>query len=182
MNSAVPKSLSTASQLQLVTRPEWYAAYTHPRHEKKVAQQLEERGIEHFLPVYRSVRLWKDRRKELDLVLFPGYVFTCIDRLDKLRVLQLPGVVRFVSFNGQPTPLAGADLEALRNALQQGVRAEHHPYLTAGRRVKVVRGPLTGATGILLRLKTNCRIVISIEAIMRSVSVEIDESDIEAVF
>jgi len=182
MNSAVPKSLSTASQLQLVTRPEWYAAYTHARHEKKVAQQLEERGIEHFLPVYRSVRLWKDRRKELDLVLFPGYVFTCIDRVDKLRVLQLPGVVRFVSFNGQPTPLARADLEALRNALQQGVRAEHHPYLTAGRRVKVVRGPLTGATGILLRLKTNCRIVISIEAIMRSVSVEIDESDIEAVF
>lgn len=182
MNSAVPKPISATTQLQLIAKPEWYAAYTHARHEKKVAQQLEERGIEHFLPVYRSVRLWKDRRKELDLVLFPGYVFTRIDPADRLRVLQLPGVVRFVSFNGQPTPLAGDDLEALRNALEQGVRAEHHPYLTAGRRVKVVRGPLTGASGILLRLKPNCRIVISIEAIMRSVSVEIDETDIEAVF
>jgi transcription antitermination factor NusG len=182
MSLAVPKSAPVTPQLQLVSRPEWYAAYTHARHEKKVAQQLQERGIEHFLPVYHSVRCWKDRRKELDMVLFPGYVFTRIDVADKLRVLQLPGVVRFVSFNGQPTALAGDDLAALRNALQQGMRAEHHPYLTAGRRVKVVRGPLTGARGILLRLKTNCRIVISIDAIMRSVSVEIDESDVEAVF
>ena len=161
---------------------QWFAAYTHARHEKRVALQLEERGLEHFLPVYRSVRVWKDRRKELDLVLFPGYVFTRIEASEKLRVLRLPGVVRFVSFNGQPIPLAGDDLEALRNALSQGVRAEHHPYLTAGRRVKVVRGPLTGARGILIRVKTNCRIVISIEAIMRAVSVEIDESHIEPVF
>lgn len=182
MSLAAPKPAPVAPQLQLVCRPEWYAAYTHARHEKKVAQQLEERGIEHFLPVYHSVRVWKDRRKELDMVLFPGYVFTRIDLGEKLRVLQLPGVVRFVSFNGQPTPLAGDDLVALRNALQQGMRAEHHPYLTAGRRVKVVRGPLTGARGVLLRLKTNCRIVISIDAILRSVSVEIDESDVEAVF
>lgn len=182
MSLAAPKSASIAPQLQLVCRPEWYAAYTHARHEKKVAQQLEERGIEHFLPVYHSVRVWKDRRKELDMVLFPGYIFTRIDPAEKLRVLQLPGVVRFVSFNGQPTPLAGDDLMALRSALQQGMRAEHHPYLTAGRRVKVVRGPLTGARGVLLRLKTNCRIVISIDAILRSVSVEIDESDVEAIF
>jgi len=115
-------------------------------------------------------------------VLFPGYVFTRIDPAEKLRVLQLPGVVRFVSFNGQPTPLAGDDLEALRNALQHGIRAEHHPYLTMGRRVKVVRGPLAGAVGILVRLKTNFRIVISIDAIMRAVSVEIGESDVEPVF
>ena len=60
---------------RLSAAPAWYAAYTHPRHEKKVAQQLKERDIEHFLPIYRSVRKWKDRRKELDLVLFPGYLF-----------------------------------------------------------------------------------------------------------
>ena len=144
--------------------------------------QVDQIIFEHFLPVYRSTRLWKDRRKELDLVLFPGYVFTRIDIGEKLRVLQLPGVVHFVSFNGQPMALAGDDLEALRNALHQGLRAEHHPYLTAGRRVKVVRGPLAGARGVLQRFKTNSRIVISIDAIMRSVSVEIDESDVEPVF
>src|SRR5215467_9421787 len=120
----------------------WYATYTHAHHEKKVAQQLEERHIEHFLPVYRSLRRWKDRRKELDLVVFPGYVFVQLSLTDRLRVLQLPGVVRFVSFNGQPAALPSDDIEALRNALAQGLRAEHHPYLTVGRRVKVVQGPL----------------------------------------
>ena len=160
----------------------WYATYTHARHEKKVAQQLAERGIEHFLPVYRSVRRWKDRRKELDLVLFPGYVFVRLSLAQRLRVLQLPGVVRFVSFNGQPAALPGNDIEALRNGLIQGVRAEHHPYLTVGRRVKVVYGPLSGAQGILLRSKNNCRVVISIDAIMRSVSVEIDEGDVTPLF
>lgn len=160
----------------------WYATYTHARHEKKIAQQLEERGIEHFLPVYRSVRRWKDRRKELDLVLFPGYVFVRLSTAERLRVLQLPGVVGFVSFNGQPAAVPGADIEALRNALIQGVRAEHHPYLNVGQRVKVADGPLAGAQGILLRTKTNCRVVISIDAIMRSVSVEINEEDVVPLF
>jgi len=182
MSLAVSKSIPGVPTLQLVPAEAWYAAYTHARHEKKVAQQLQERGIENFLPVYRSVRRWKDRQKELDLVLFPGYVFTRINIAEKLRVLQLPGVVRFVSFNGQPAALDGEDLNALRNALQQGLRAEHHPYLTVGRRVKVVRGPLAGARGILVRVKTNYRIIISIDAIMRSVPAQIHEADIEPLF
>jgi transcription antitermination factor NusG len=165
-----------------IARVNWHAVYTHARHEKRVAQQLGERGIEHFLPLYRSVRRWKDRRKELDLVLFPSYVFVRTSQADRLRILQLPGVVRFVSFNGQPAPLAADDLEALRQALAQGLRVEHHPYLTVGRRVKVTHGPLSGAQGILVRVKTNCRIVISIDAIMRSVAVEIDESDVMPLF
>jgi transcription antitermination factor NusG len=175
------------SSPEVAFRPEtlsagWYAAYTNARHEKKVASQLQERRIEHFLPVYRSVRRWKDRRKELDLVLFPGYVFVHLALADRLRVLQLPGVVRFVSFNGQPAPLPGAEIEALRNGLAQGVRAEHHPYLTVGRRVKVTHGPMAGAQGILLRTKNNCRIVISIDAIMRSIAVEINEEDVTPLF
>lgn len=160
----------------------WHAAYTHARHEKRVAQQLAERGIDHFLPVYHSVRHWKDRRKELDLVLFPGYVFVKLAHTQRLRVLQLPGIVRFVSFSGQPAALPAGDIEALRDGLLRGVRAEHHPYLTVGRKVKVVHGPLAGATGILLRTKPNCRIVISIDAIMRSISVEVDEEDVLPLF
>src|SRR5215469_18747914 len=79
----------------------WHAAYTHARHEKKVAQQLEERDIEHFLPLYHSLRQWKDRRKELDLVLFPGYIFVRVPTPERLRVLQLPGIVRFVQYTRQ---------------------------------------------------------------------------------
>src|SRR5215469_9877403 len=89
------------------TAPEngWYAVYTYPRHEKRIAEQIENRRFCCFLPLYRSVRRWKDRRKQIDQVLFPGYVFVQMALEDKLRVLQLPGVVRLVSFNGQPVAL-----------------------------------------------------------------------------
>jgi transcription antitermination factor NusG len=162
--------------------PNWYAAYTCARHEKKVAHQLEERGVEYFLPVYHSVRRWKDRRKEIEFVLFPSYVFVRLALVDRLRVLQLPGVVRFVAFHGKPAALPTGDIEALRNGIAQWLQPEHHPYLTAGRRVRVVQGPLSGAQGILVRWKNSCRLVISIDAIMRSVSVEIDEADVEPLF
>src|SRR6266566_1072622 len=160
----------------------WYAACTRARHEKKVAQQLEERGIEYFLPLYRSARRWKDRRKMVDLVLFPGYVFVRLVLKDRLRVLQLPGVARFVSFNGHPAALPESELNALRNGLSRDMNAEQHPYLTVGRRVKVIYGPLSGAQGIFLRRKNNCRLVISIDAIMRSVALEVDEADVVPLF
>lgn len=156
----------------------WYAAYTCSRHEKRIAQQLEERGIENFLPLYRSVRRWKDRRKELELVLFPGYVFVHIDLRNRMRVLDLPGIVRFVSFSGQPAALPENDIEALRSGLSHKLIAECHPFLNVGRRVKVVYGPLSGAQGILVRRRNESRLIISIEAIMRSVAVEVDEADV----
>lgn len=156
----------------------WYAAYTCSRHEKRVAEQLQERGIEHFLPLYRSVRRWKDRKKELELVLFPGYVFIRLDLADRLRILQLPGVVRFVSFNGQPAALPRDDIEGLRSGLLHNLVAEYHPFLKVGRRVRVISGPLSGAQGILVRRRNDSRLVISIEAIMRSVAVEIDATDV----
>jgi transcription antitermination factor NusG len=157
----------------------WYAAYTCPRHEKSVERQLQERRIECFLPVYRSLRRWKDRRKEIEWVLFPGYVFVHILLSDRLQVLQLPGVVRFVSFHGLPTALPEKEIEALRNGLGNQIRLTSHPYLKVGRRVQVKRGPMAGAQGILVRRKQNCRLVISLEAIMRSVALEIDEDNVE---
>jgi len=157
----------------------WYAAYTSPRHEKSVAQQMEGNRIQYFLPLYQSVRRWKDRRKELDLVLFPGYVFVQLDLKDRLRVLQVPGVARFVSFNGHPAPLPDADIESLINGLAEGVRAEPHPYLKVGHRVRVKYGPLAGTQGILVRRKDKFRVVLSIDLIMRSVAVEVDEADVE---
>lgn len=98
-------------------QPQWYALYTCPRHEKCVAQQIEQRNISCFLPLYRSVRRWKDRRKELELALFPGYVFVYFALKDRLRVLQLPSAVRLVSFNGEPAVLPQAEIEALRDRL-----------------------------------------------------------------
>src|SRR6204780_2480343 len=123
----------------------WYALYTCPRHEKRVVQQIERHRISCFLPLYRSVRRWKDRRKELELALFPGYVFVRMALENRLQVLQLPGVVRLVSFNGQPAALPSDEVEALQRRLSDGLRIEPHPYLRAGRRGRVRGGPMRGS-------------------------------------
>jgi transcription antitermination factor NusG len=170
---------SMTAQVGSVAIPQWYAAYTSPRHEKSVARQLEERHIDCFLPLYRSMRRWKDRRKEVALILFPGYVFVRMLPSDRLPVLQLPGVVRFVTFHGSPSPLPENEIEALRKGLENHIRAKSHPYLKAGRRVRVKNGAMAGAQGILIRRKQGCRLIISLDAIMRSVALEIDEEDVE---
>lgn len=161
-------------------RPEnWYALYTCPRHEKHVAEQIERRSFSCFLPLYRSLRRWKDRRKELELALFPGYVFVRMNLENRLQVLQLPGVVRLVSFNGQPAALPVDQIEELQGRLSGVVRAEPHPYLRAGRKVRVRSGPMQGLEGIIVRRKDGCRLIFSIDLIMRSVAVEVDEADLE---
>jgi transcription antitermination factor NusG len=157
----------------------WYALYTAPRHEKRVADQIKKHDITCFLPLYRSIRRWKDRRKELALVLFPGYVFVHIERHERLQVLQLPGAVRLVTFNGKPVALPEEEIESLRNSLCGPRGLEPHPYLRVGRRVRVRSGPLQGLEGIIERNKDRCRIVFSIHLITRSVAVEVDESEVE---
>jgi len=161
--------------------PHWYAAYTCANREKRVAEQLAQRSVEHFLALYDSVRRWKDRRKKLQLPLFPGYVFVRLALRDRLRVLQVPSVVRLVGFNGTPTALPEEEIEKLRKALTGQIRAEPHPYLAVGQRVRIKCGPLAGVEGILIRKKNALRVVLSIDLIMRSASVEIDAGDIERI-
>lgn len=159
----------------------WYAIYTSSRHEKAVAKQLEDRGIESFLPLYRTWHRWKDRRKLVELALFPSYVFVRIEARNRLRVLQVPGVVNLVNFNGEPAALPEQEINALRNGLESHIYAEPHPYLRVGRKVRVVRGPMAGAEGILSRKKDKHRVVISLDLLMRSIAVEVEGADLEAV-
>ncbi len=160
--------------------PHWYAVHTSSRHEKRVAEQLEGKRIDHFLPVYEAVHRWKDRRVTLHLPLFPGYVFVRIPLKNRLAVQEIPGVAQIVGFGGHPVALPDNEMEALRTGLAAQLRAEPHPYLVIGDRVRVVRGPLAGAEGILIRKKDKIRVVLSLELIMRSVAVEVDASDLEA--
>ena len=157
----------------------WYAAYTNANHEKRVTQQMEQRSIEYFLPLYESARRWKDRRVRLQMPLFPGYVFVKLALRDRLQLLQIPGVVQLVSFNGHPASLPQEDIQAIRNCLDRGHQVEPHPYLTVGRRVRVRSGPLQGLEGTILRRKNKARFVLSFELIMRSVAVEIDETELK---
>lgn len=156
----------------------WYAVYTNAHHEKRVEQQLRQRGVDCFLPVYKAARRWKDRRKIVELPLFPGYVFVHLAWRARLQVLELPGVVEFVSCGARPVPLADAEIDSLRNGLHFAC-AKPNPYLRVGRHVRIRSGPLTGVEGILARRKDKLRVVLSIHLIQRSIAVEIDEEAIE---
>src|SRR5258708_33481472 len=150
----------------------WFAAYTCANHEKRVVEHFEARAVEHFLPLYASVRRWKDRRVQLELPLFPGYVFVRIAVGARLRVLEVPGVVRLVGFNGETYPLSDGEIESLRKGIMNGSRIEPHPYLSVGARVRIKSGPLAGVEGSLVREKNADRAVLSPDLIARSAAVE----------
>lgn len=179
--ASATNSADTLSLPRSFSEPLWYAAYASANHEKRVAEQLSARDVEHFLPLYASVRRWKDRRVKLELPLFPGYVFVRLALRDRLQVLQVPGVAKLVGFNGSPTALPQEEIAALRTSLANGVRADPHPHLAAGRRVRVKSGSLAGLEGVLVRKKNSTRFVISLDLIMRSVAVDIEGSEVEPV-
>ncbi len=160
---------------------QWYALYTCAQHERRVFEELERRAVESFLPLYESVRRWKDRQVRLELPLFQGYVFVRIALRNKLHALEVPGVVRLVGFGGVPAPLPNEQVDVMRASMTRLLRAKPHAYLTAGRRVRVSRGPFQGLEGILIRRKNAFRLVVSVEFIMRSVALEVDASDVEPV-
>jgi transcription antitermination factor NusG len=157
----------------------WYAVSVRPRHEKLVTRHLQHRGLNCFLPLYRSVRRWRDRRKELDMALFPGYVFVNLNARDRLGVLRAPGVLRFVTFQGQPATVPESEIRALESSLSAGLRPQPHPYLRQGKKVRVKSGPLMDVEGIMVRRKEGFRLVLSVDLVMRSVMLEVDEGDVE---
>jgi len=159
--------------------PQWFAAYTIPRHEKHVSELLAERHIETFLPIYRADRQWKKSCPVvLELPLFPTYVFVHIDRHARGCILALPGVVSIVGSSKEPWPLPDIEIEALRRGMQTG-KVEPHPYLKVGERVRVRGGVMSGVEGILVRKKNEFRVVLSLDAIMQSVAVEVDADHLE---
>jgi transcription antitermination factor NusG len=157
----------------------WYAARTSAHHEKHVADRFTQRSIEHFLPLYESMRRWKDRRVRLKLPLFPGYIFVRIPLRERLGVLETPGVACLVGFNGKPAAIGDEELESLRCAVSQSLQLEPHPYLTIGQRVRISAGPLIGRDGILMRRKTSWHVVLSMDLLQRSILVQIDSSSLE---
>jgi transcription antitermination factor NusG len=173
--------LATPTKDPVCGEPEarWYAVYTYANHEKSVAQQLERRRVENFLPLYESVRRWKDRRIRLQVPLFPGYVFVSMILRERLRVLEIPGVARLVGFDGHPAIVPAEDIEAIRCFLAGGFSLQPHRYLRSGQRVRLLRGPLAGLLGIVVRQRNCSRFVINLDLLQRSVAVEIDAADLD---
>lgn len=160
----------------------WFAAITFPRHEKRVEQHLCQRDVEHYLPVYRAHRKWRNGLKvTLDLPLFPGYIFVRIKRPERLSILEVPGVLAIVgSVAGEMAPLPEAEVDALRFGLHLRL-VEPHPIVKVGQRVRIRSGALSGLEGIVLRQKNGLRVVLTMDLIMQSIAVEVDGEELEPV-
>ena len=152
----------------------WYALYTRSRFEKKVAKQLEEREIEHFLPLLPRLRQWKDRKKVVEMPMFPGYLFVHIKLIDKVRALEVDGAVRLVGFGGEPVPIPREQIESVQGLLAEPKLLEPHPYVSAGDWVTITHGPLTGVKGKLIQIRSQQRLLVGIDIIQQAVSVEVD--------
>lgn len=158
---------------------QWFAVYTSPCHEKRVAEHFAVRGVDYYLPLYRTARRWKNRCKvTLEMPLFPSYIFVHIVHVERVRVLESPGVLSIVGSGRGPAPLPTAEIDALRNGLHLR-NAEPHPFLGVGEKARVRSGPLAGLSGIVVRNKSDLRLVLTVNLIMKSVAVEVDAADLE---
>lgn len=155
----------------------WFALQVRAGMEKIAAASLRGKGYEDFLPLYRVQRRWSDRIKEVEVPLFPGYLFCRFDPLDRLvPVLTTPGVSRIVSAGRTPIPIPEQEMEAVHTIIQSGLAAEPWPFLRAGCQIAIDRGPLAGLDGVLTRVAGGHRLVVSVSLLQRSVAVQVDRA------
>ena len=161
--------------------PNWYALFTRYQHEKSVAFSLSNKNHDVYLPLYRAVRRWQDRAKQLWTPLFPCYVFIREGMDRQLQILSTPGVIHVVGWGGHPAIVPQTQLDAVRQVIENCLVVETHPFLQFGDRVRVKTGPLMGLEGILVRRQGASRLVISMEMLGRSAAVEIDVLNVERI-
>ncbi|HEV2381477.1 MAG TPA: UpxY family transcription antiterminator [Terriglobia bacterium] len=161
----------------------WYALYTRHQHERAIATMLSSKGFEIFLPLHSAVHHWKDRRKAVLLPIFPCYVFLRLqgggDR--RFQVVSTPGVYSFVGAGGHPATIPQPEIDAIRRTVETRLGIEPHPFLKSGDWVRVTSGPLEGIEGMLVRQKSLCRLVLSVELLQKSVAVEVGAETVERI-
>lgn len=159
----------------------WYAAYTYPRHEKVIAEQLESKGVESFLPTSMIASRWKDRTVRIPFPLFPSYVFARVELARRVAVLTIPGVIRILSANGAPIAIPDSEIETVRRCIGEGAKLEAHPFVISGMRVRVRSGPFSGLEGIVTEGNGQYKVVVSITAIHQSIALELDRECLEPI-
>jgi transcription antitermination factor NusG len=167
----------------MLSADKWYAVHTRSNFEKRIADELSAKGLESYLPSYEELHQWKDRKKKVDLPLFPGYVFTRFYDCPEARiaVLRTAGVVRILGQSGGIEPVPEQEIEGVRSVLGSKLPCYAHPLLREGAWVRVRRGALQGVEGLLVRLKNQTRLVVSVTLLSRSVAAEIDAADVEPI-
>jgi len=153
----------------------WFAIQTRPRYEKKITAELQEKGVGTFLPMHSATHQWSDRRRLVEIPLFPGYVFVRIASSLHARVLVLRtnGVRSFVGIRNMGIPIPDGEIDAVRAVLQQGVPCVSHPYLTVGKSVRIRGGCLDGISGVLQAVNGDQSLIISVNLIQRSIAMRI---------
>lgn len=164
----------------MLVSPEWFAIRTRPRHEKTVVKQLQSTPVESFLPLCKEVRVWSDRRKEVDFPLFPGYVFVRFANSSqgRLIVFQARGVIGFVGPNNKATAIPSQQIEAIRSLVDAQVDLHPHPYLNVGQRIRIRNGALQGLEGVLVRVASDQSLVVSVDLIHKSVAIRLEGYDV----
>ena len=145
-----------------------------------VREQLERKGLEAFLPTITKWSRWKDRKKQVDWPLFPGYCFARFDKDERLPVLKCTGVVNIISFDGEIVPIPEHEIESIRRLVESDLQFDPCPLIHEGMMVEVVHGPLKGVVGRLVRKGAHARLVLSVDLIGQAVSVEVDAADVRA--
>jgi transcriptional antiterminator NusG len=160
----------------------WFAVQTKPRHEKKVAAELAEKGIAVFLPLVSALHQWTDRRREVMLPLFTNYTFVRIggERNPRVSILRTNGVVGFVGMQGRPVPIPDEQINAVQTILRERIPFSLHPYLNVGRKVRIRGGCLDGIQGVILAMNGDQSLIVSIEGIQGSLAVRIAGYGLEA--
>jgi transcription termination/antitermination protein NusG len=158
--------------------PLWYVVRTRSRHEKTVRDQLVGREVETFLPVVERWSRWKDRRKKVVFPLFPGYCFARFSLVERLRILNVVGVADLVGTGGRPEPVPDPEIEAIQRLTRTTLQYDPHPFLVEGMDVEVVRGPLVGVRGKLLRKDRVARLVLAVTLVRQAAVVEIHPADV----
>jgi transcription antitermination factor NusG len=151
----------------------WYVLFVRSNQERRVADALAARSVEHYLPSYSAIRQWKDRRVKLEMPLFPGYVFVHLALIEKMKALTVPNVVSLVGSSRVASEVPEEEVLGIRRGLEQG-NVRPHPYLNEGERVIITSGIMSGMRGILLRRHGETQVVVSVESIFRSFVVEVD--------
>ncbi len=156
--------------------PNWYAVHTVARHEKRVAQQLQEAGVVNFLPLMQQIRQWSDRRMAVEVPLFSCYAFVRMAQTaqERLRVLRTPGVLSFVGSERVGTPIPSQEIENLQKAIREKLPCAVHPFVQAGKRVRIRGGVLNGLEGILMEQPGSKRLVVSVELLRKSVCIQVE--------
>ena len=161
----------------------WYAVQTRARNEKAISERLQEQGLTTFLPLVTEIRRWSDRKKKVELPLFSCYVFVKLvasNNDERMRVYRTNGVFRIVSMRGEAIPIPDEQIDALRTVVTQQVPWSEHPFLKIGQRVRIRGGSLDGVEGVLLSRNGDRTLIISVDAIQRSLAVRVEGYDVEA--